>query len=78
VHKLHSHRNHPVESIANAYQKEKDKLTKAMQLTDKIYQSTHDKIIKVEENLKQAVSLYEENEVFTDRFFAELRKIITV
>jgi hypothetical protein len=49
-----------------------------MQLTDKIYQSTHDKIIKVEENLKQAVSLYEENEVFTDRFFAELRKIITV
>jgi hypothetical protein len=49
-----------------------------MQMTDKIYQSTHDKITKLEEGLRQAASLYEENEIFTDRFFAELRKIITV
>ena len=72
------HRNHPVDSIANAHQKEKDKLTKVLQTTDRVYQSTQDRLTRLEESLRQAGCLYEENEIITDRFFTELRKVIAV
>lgn len=64
------HRNHPVDSISNAYLKEKDKLTKVLQTTEKVYQSTHEKLGKLEDGLRQASALHEDNESSTDRFFA--------
>jgi hypothetical protein len=46
-------------------------------MTDKLYSSTHDKITKLEDSLRQATIHYEEAELQVDRFFAEMRRILT-
>jgi chromosome segregation ATPase len=46
-------------------------------MTDKLYNSAHDKITKLEDSLRQATIHYEEAELQVDRFFAEMRRILT-
>lgn len=72
------HRNHPVDPIANAHSREKEKLSKILSMTDKMYTTTHDKLARLEEVQRQAQSHYEETDLHVDKFFAELRRILTV